>query len=687
MINLKRVTLKPRQYTYLGSTVLRGIQNNSTNTIDLLIRESIQNSLDAGLFEKDTFVDFSINEFSSNKILRLLEGINETKIKKIFPGDMQSQLVISDRNTTGLTGSLDINESSKSNIYKLIYSLGQPQEGEGAGGSWGYGKSIFYRVGIGLVMFYTRIKTNIGYEERLVFSLIENEKSKDKYAYYEAGYNSGISWWGDKEVENNETSSKPIEDSKTIHKILDIMNITPYFREETGTIISIPFIDENQLIDFGNYNGSKYKYFNLLDYIEMSIQRWYSPRINNDKYDLGKRNKLVASINGQVIKDEDLEKFFFLTREMYNLSKGNITKKDFKEMFPNIDPITTDINVRQNDIPGLVGNNIGHLSYASIHYNDLNMIAPKSINNPFNLINDRSVSELDENNNPIIMMTRQPGMIVKYDTLGRWANGIPKSPREEYTIGFFVLNSQADTYFKTIDKDITLEEYIRGSEKADHMDWADSHITTNDNKTFLPNIIHRITSNITRRIRENLFVNKEKGEQSSATNYLQNLLGETIMPPIGFGKKGSKQTNKPKRDTRNTVSRTKYITNTIMYDQVEFKGNTIQVPFKIQVISADFKGVKIRVLIKTEAGSLSETSYKKITTKSSPIKFTKIVFDNTDFNDSNFNFDAKNNELVIIKREEKNINIFEKVNEIKGFLILTIFDKNYTPDIRIEVIS
>lgn len=677
MIELKRITVKPREYTYLGSTVLRGIQNNSTNTIDLLVRESIQNSLDAGLEGKDTIVDFSMNNFDSTQLLNILDGINIEKIQNEFKDQNQKQLVISDRNTTGLTGSLDVAKSSTSNIYKLIYSLGQPQEGEGSGGSWGYGKTIFYRVGIGLVMFYTRIKVGHGYEERLVFSLIENEKEKDKYAYYAKDFNSGISWWGEETYIDGERKSIPIKDSKKIHQILDLMNITPYFGDQTGTIISIPFINEERLIDFGNYNGQKYSYDGLLDYIKVSIQRWYSPRLNNDKYNLGKKNKLTSSINGIQIKENEIEEFFKLTREFYNYGIGNISKKEFNKYFPNVEIERHVINVRANDIEGLVGREIGYLSYAKIHYNDLKMIQPKSLNNPYNLINESHNYEHEENNSPIVLMTRQPGMIVKYDTSGRWSSGIPKSPREEFTVAFFVLNSSSEVYFDCLDDKITLEEYIRGSEKADHMDWSDRHIITKEQRAYLPNIIHRVTNNINRRIREKLFNKDNKGSQTSTTNHLQNLLGEKIMPPLGFGTRSTKNT--VSKSTTPKPTKTKHITHSINYHLTKYDQNGIKIPFNIQVLNNDFKGLKIRVLIKTEAGLLSEANYRKITSKRSPIKFTRFLLEKN--NIENLDYNIKDNELIIINND------FKEFDRLKGFIYLVIEDQNYIPEIRIEVIK
>src|SRR5699024_11741238 len=62
-----------------------------------------------------------------------------------------------------------------------------------AGGSWGLGKTSYFRMGIGVVIYYTRIKTDTGFEERLVGSLIESPKT-DRSEERRVG-KEGRSWW------------------------------------------------------------------------------------------------------------------------------------------------------------------------------------------------------------------------------------------------------------------------------------------------------------------------------------------------------------------------------------------------------------------------------------------------------------------------------------------------------------
>ena len=63
---------------------------------------------------------------------------------------------------------------------RLIYDMGKGQDQLNAGGNWGYGKTVYYRLGNGIVIYYSRIKNQDGaYESRMILTLIENEEKAD----------------------------------------------------------------------------------------------------------------------------------------------------------------------------------------------------------------------------------------------------------------------------------------------------------------------------------------------------------------------------------------------------------------------------------------------------------------------------------------------------------------------------
>ena len=124
-------------------------------------------------------VDIGIKDVNVTSFAKNLDGITERLIEK-FGSSPQKAIYIEDSNTTGLTGSLDFKHSPNGNVFKLIYGISMAQETPGAGGSWGLGKTVYFRVGIGLVVYYSHILNDSGkYEHRLAVTLVENEKLKD----------------------------------------------------------------------------------------------------------------------------------------------------------------------------------------------------------------------------------------------------------------------------------------------------------------------------------------------------------------------------------------------------------------------------------------------------------------------------------------------------------------------------
>lgn len=155
-----------------GSVTLKSLQNDNVPELDLLVREAIQNSSDASLQETDPFfiVNFTTGSFCPSKFNFYMTGIEEY-LNDRFPSEHADFLEIRDLKTSGLTGCIrkaDIKKEDHGNFFKLIYDTGKRQTQAGAGGNWGFGKSVYYRVGIGIVIFYSRIKNETGYESRLL---------------------------------------------------------------------------------------------------------------------------------------------------------------------------------------------------------------------------------------------------------------------------------------------------------------------------------------------------------------------------------------------------------------------------------------------------------------------------------------------------------------------------------------
>lgn len=175
-----------------GSSLLRLIQNNDMPLLDLLVREAVQNSLDASKPGKGyTGVDFNVIDFNPQALSKELEGITENLNTK-FSDEVYQLIEVRDTNTSGLTGPIhheDVKDNQFGNLLKLIYEISMPQQQEGAGGSWGLGKTVYFRIGIGLVIYYSQIENEDGdYESRMAACLVEDENDPD--ALIDAGDDS-----------------------------------------------------------------------------------------------------------------------------------------------------------------------------------------------------------------------------------------------------------------------------------------------------------------------------------------------------------------------------------------------------------------------------------------------------------------------------------------------------------------
>src|SRR4051812_43457715 len=104
-----------------GSSLLKLIQNNHLPILDLLVREAVQNSLDAGIRVEgydSVYVDIGIKDVNVTNFAKHLDGITD-RLNEKFGASPQKAIYIEDANTTGLTGSLDFKHSPNGNIFKL----------------------------------------------------------------------------------------------------------------------------------------------------------------------------------------------------------------------------------------------------------------------------------------------------------------------------------------------------------------------------------------------------------------------------------------------------------------------------------------------------------------------------------------------------------------------------------------
>ena len=521
-----------------GKQVLGDMQDFSTPLVDLMVRESIQNSTDASkpiaTGDDTVSVSYDVKSIANGGVNELFEQISD-KLSARFPIDEQSDcLVIRDFGTVGLTGCLrkrDVPVGDKlGNLIKLIYDIRKPQENSAAGGAWGLGKTVYYKLGIGIVLYYTRILQDGEYVSRLAACMVENED--DSQALLPVCPNeddlrpSGIAWWGaaDGDAFNR---TIPITDEAEIQRILQLFGVSPYDGVETGTTIVIPYLNTDKLMDTTRYTSNKNEgdtninhsvpvttertwLSTLSRFLWVAVQRWYYPRLDNKCYvEATGLRSLRLSINGEVKTKRDMHEVFRHMQSLYNHSILNNASNDFGK--------------ERIKVNTYVQGYAGHVSYAKFTPEKLKMVDPWSQASPFLFFD---LDDIGMAGCAIIAYTRKPGMVVWYDVVKGLSN------ESEYVLGHFSLQSDSPV----VDKDgnilKSLDDYVRGFEAANHRCW------NRDDYNITENIKRNVSKKILAAYRPTIAI-KDDGPQDTGLGRLLS----AFMPPTGFGNRPTPSDN------------------------------------------------------------------------------------------------------------------------------------------------
>ncbi|MEB6588393.1 hypothetical protein MXM82_04470 [Pseudomonas asiatica] len=463
--------LRPMQES--GAFLLRAMQNEEMPRLDLLVRESVQNGLDAGSkgnAGSAVQINFSLREHSANAIASQLgEGLNLPNLYDRYPGTSRL-LEIRDCFTEGLTGPLDFDSighgGTHGNLLKLVFEIGRTRGDDGAGGSWGLGKTCYFRMGAGIVIYYSRIRTESGYEERLVASIVEDETRPDRL---QSRSRTGIAWWGAEE------KLRPLIDSAQIHEVLRHLDIRPFKDEETGTSITIPFLRDDLIPAFEQVDGvSPWWYHSYESYIHVALQRWFSVRLDN-RYFVG-GPWLAATVNGKPIKSAQMLPVFRVTQALYNRAMSDETRStDYLEL-NGVQDVRSKVITPRNDT--LRAGSGGVVVAAMLTPDQLGMKAPHNKQSPSLCI--FGYEESTAPHRPIVTFMRKPGMSICWDDSVEsrgWSGGFAGSPDGRYMIALFVPKAETGPLDATNDaansSGQSLEGYLRSCERADHCAWVD----------------------------------------------------------------------------------------------------------------------------------------------------------------------------------------------------------------------
>lgn len=676
-----------------GSGSLKALQNDNLPEIDLLVREAIQNSSDASLREPgESFcVNFNYRTFSPKLFNSYLSDVNGV-LDERFPQESADCLEIRDYKTSGLTGAVRRAEVAKNpddhgNYFKLIFDTGKEQTNSDdgmAGGSWGYGKSVYFRVGIGLVVFYSRIKTDTGYESRMIVALIEHENSKNAILKTVKPDSIGRAWWGRKDPQD-ESELLPITDEEDIQELLDIFSVKPFGPTDTGTSIIIPYIDKKQLMEglFPEHCGISDDIIamcsfkdDIVEYTKLAIEKWYAPKIFNKNLSKYSTQKwLAVRVNDVPIKYTDMRPLFRLVQELYTsaLSANKFGHQEYvSQEFGGIKSVA---------IPSkrVQGDRAGFASTVVVTNEDLSstgaIIPPQAYLRIFGALTK---------NDPIVMYARAAGMVLDYKIDGKWNKGLIKPEGEnEMLFTFFVpdcsLKLKND---KVLGKysEMSLGNYLRKCEKSDHMSWNDPASLT---------VVTNMASQTTAKVNECYKAKSSEGSEGTASK-LSGKLGRRLLPSLNYGKK--KTGSRSGGGTGGTGGAIKNFE--CLFKQSNISTDSMTIDFELR-----FKNIRkeafIGVFVESEVGLVDAISWAEGIGTKFPIEIPIIAncsvyatnSDKTLLFDSSCTKDNSRIEndfsiIEVIYSNKKDVLGFKVCNQInnavvKGSLVLKSLDKKY----------
>lgn len=225
-------------------------------TLELLVRESAQNSWDAALDGSIPTFGVDYRHLSTEQRHLIAETIfREGRQHTLLPDSLKKRdldvLEIWDRGTTGLNGpvraDLTIPDKVPTNFIDLIYMIGSSNKKQDAGGNYGFGKSSAFKSSEAkAIVYWTVCRNELGIlEHRFIASAVSSEFDIDGRSYV------GRHWWGQR-IEDPTSGEARLEPLVGVEaqELGEALFARKFVGDETGT--SILIVDPDELAIIGN---------------------------------------------------------------------------------------------------------------------------------------------------------------------------------------------------------------------------------------------------------------------------------------------------------------------------------------------------------------------------------------------------------------------------------------------------
>ena len=236
-------------YPPLGASAAEGIRNQlgrpELDLLTILVRESAQNSWDAHLEDSGSPVDYRLDLWTVSAAHvgawreLLLDGApanSHLPLRDSLRRSAIQVLAVSDRGTTGLGGPTRADRAygPERDFVSFVRNIGEPRDTALGGGTYGFGKGIFYLMSKpGVILVHTRCRLGDGsYETRLMGCAMWKS-----YVAAEDGAErryTGRHWWGD-------TSGEIVEPliGEQAEVTARRLGLKPFGATDTGTTVVI----------------------------------------------------------------------------------------------------------------------------------------------------------------------------------------------------------------------------------------------------------------------------------------------------------------------------------------------------------------------------------------------------------------------------------------------------------------
>lgn len=240
-----------------GGLQARGMQSAlgrpSMNRWALLVREAVQNSWDARSPDSSGPVRFGLDLRQPTKeehdaLRDLVFGERGPVMGRSYweQVDQPDQwfLTVHDRGTVGLRGPERADDVGQSNNFSdFVWNFGAQKEQEHTGGTYGYGRSVFFTVGQpperlpagpgsdAAVIVHSRYRDGERVRSRLIAMGLASQVEREW---------TGRNWWGRNPA--GQLPVGPVEDEEA-DVLAELLGLPPFANGETGTTILVPCCD------------------------------------------------------------------------------------------------------------------------------------------------------------------------------------------------------------------------------------------------------------------------------------------------------------------------------------------------------------------------------------------------------------------------------------------------------------